>query len=332
MSAGGWANRRVLITGATGLLGNALVPALLARGAHVVAVVRDWNPRRPLIASRAIERLEVVSGGLEQPELIERALAQHEIDTVFHLGAQTLVGTALRDPLQTFEANVRGSYLLLEACRRQRELVKRIVVASSDKAYGSVDVLPYTEATPLYGRHPYDVSKSCTDLIAQAYAHSYAMPVAVARCGNLYGPGDLNFSRLVPGTIRSLLRGERPIIRSDGLYRRDYVHVEDAAFAYLLLGERAGDDDVRGRGFNFGPGRSHTVLEVVELLRRLLGAEALLPQVLGQAKAEIRDQHLSTALAQQTLGWTSQITLEQGLATTITWYRDYLRVHDVRVD
>jgi CDP-glucose 4,6-dehydratase len=332
MGAGSWTNRRVLITGATGLLGNALVPELLARGAHVVALIRDWNPRRPLILDRTVLRIEVVSGSLEQPELTQRALAQHDIDTVFHLGAQTLVGTALRNPLQTFEANVRGSYLLLEACRQLREQIKSIVVASSDKAYGSVDVLPYLEDTPLCGRHPYDVSKSCADLIAQAYAHTYGLPVVVARCGNLYGAGDLNFSRLVPGTIRSLLDGQRPVIRSDGTFRRDYLHVRDAALGYVTLAERAGDPAVSGRGFNFGPGRSHSVLEVVEILRRLLGTDALPPIVLGEARAEIRDQHLCAEQARTTLGWQAQIPLEQGLVQTIAWYRDYLSRSDVRAD
>lgn len=331
MTGNSWTGRRVLVTGATGLLGHALVPKLLDRGAHVVALVRDWNPRRPLILDGIINRIEVVSGALEHRGVAERAIAQHAIDTVFHLGAQTLVGTALRDPLQTFEANVRGSYLLLEACRQQRDTVKRVVIASSDKAYGSVDVLPYEEDAPLAGRHPYDVSKSCTDLIAQTYAHTYELPVTVARCGNLYGAGDLNWSRIVPGTIRSLLAGERPIIRSDGTFRRDYVHVDDGASAYLALAERAEVPEVRGRGFNFGPGKSHTVLEVVNTLRRLMDAEVLEPIILNQAHAEIHDQHLATDRAREVLGWESTISLEDGLAMTIAWYREYLRKNDGRV-
>lgn len=329
MSGQAWRDRRVLVTGATGLLGTALIGELLARGAEVVALVRDWNPRRPLIATSVIDRLQVVSGALEHPGVITRALTQHDIDCVFHLGAQALVGTAQRDPLHTFEANVRGTYLLLDACRLQREQVRGIVVASSDKAYGAAERLPYVEATPLAGRHPYDVSKSCSDLISQAYAHSYGLPVTVARCGNLYGPGDLNFSRLIPGTILSLLRGERPIIRSDGLFQRDYVHVQDAALAYLALGEQAAEPAVRGRGFNFGPERSHSVLEVVDALRRLLGAEALQPVILGEAKSEIRDQHLASELAHATLGWRARIPLEQGLTQTLPWYREYVRTGDV---
>jgi CDP-glucose 4,6-dehydratase len=324
VSASPWQGRKVLVTGATGLLGTALVPALISRGATVVALVRDWNPRRPLILEGTIGALEVVSGPLEQPGLLERAITQHEVDTVFHLGAQTLVATALRDPLGTFEANVRGSYFLLDACRRHADLVRRVVVASSDKAYGSVERLPYTEATPLAGLHPYDVSKSCVDLIAQTYAHTYALPIAIARCGNLYGPGDLNWSRLVPGTLRSLLEGERPIVRSDGTFRRDYVHVDDAVSAYLLLAERADAPEVRGRGFNFGPGRSHAVLEVVDTLRRLLCREDLEPLVQNRARAEIRDQHLAVDLARDLLGWTSSVDLEQGLLRTIPWYRRYL--------
>ncbi len=328
LTASGFQGRRVLVSGATGLLGHRLVAALLGHGAHVVALVRDWNPQRTLISSREIARTTVVSGRVEQPGLVERAITQHEIDTVFHLGAQTLVGTALRDPVGTFEANIRGTYLLLDACRRQRDHVARIVVASSDKAYGTVAQLPYVEETPLAGRHPYDVSKSCTDLLAQAYAETYGLPVAVARCGNLYGPGDLNWSRLVPGTIRSLLAGERPVLRSDGTYRRDYVFVEDAVSAYLTLAERAADPQVRGRGFNFGPGRSHTVIEVVDSLRRLLRAEALAPIILATAAAEIRDQHLSIESARAVLGWESRHTLDDGLARTIPWYRDYLGSRD----
>jgi CDP-glucose 4,6-dehydratase len=319
-----WVGRRVLVTGATGLLGSALVDDLVRRGAEVVALVRDWNPQRRLLGEGIVQHVSVVSGALEQPGTVERAITQHDVDTVFHLAAQALVGTALRDPLQTLESNVRGSYLLLDACRRHRDLVRAVVVASSDKAYGTVPTLPYVEDTPLAGRHPYDVSKSCTDLVAQAYAHTYGLPIVIARCGNLYGPGDLHWSRLVPGTIRSLLSGQPPIIRSDGTYRRDYVHVDDAVSAYLRLAERVDDPAIRGRGWNFGPGRSHAVLEVVNLLRTLMDATALEPVILGQAVGEIRDQHLDPSAARDVLGWTASITLEEGLTRTIPWYRERL--------
>ena len=220
-----WTGRRVFVTGATGIVGSWLVKRLLELGAYVVALVRDWDPQTELVRSGDILRTNVVNGRLEDYDTLERAINEHEIDTVFHLGAQPIVTTALRNPLPTFEANIRGSYNLLEACRVHRSLVKRVVVASSDKAYGDAPSLPYTEDMPANGRHPYDVSKSCTDLLALSYAHTYDLPVTVARCGNIYGGGDLNWSRIVPGTIRSLWHGERPIIRSNGLFTRDYIYV-----------------------------------------------------------------------------------------------------------
>ncbi|HEX2864022.1 MAG TPA: NAD-dependent epimerase/dehydratase family protein, partial [Deinococcales bacterium] len=244
---------RVLVTGATGLVGSWVARRLMAQGAQVVAFVRDADPQSEFIRSGDIHRTTVVQGALEDYASLERAVNEHEVDTVLHFGAQTIVGTALRSPLPTFEANIRGTYHLLEACRAHADLVRRVVVASSDKAYGTSDVLPYTEAMPLRGRHPYDVSKSCADLLALAYAETYGLPVAVARCGNIYGGGDLNWSRIVPGTIRSALRGERPVLRSDGRGVRDYVYAADIADAYLLLAERAADEGVRGEAFNFSP-------------------------------------------------------------------------------
>ena len=316
--------RRILVTGATGFLGAALVRTLVDREADVTILVRDANPRRPLFESDVYSRVAVVSGALEDDRAIERALVQHEIDTVFHLGAQTLVGPAYREPLGTFESNIRGTYLLLDACRRQARSVRRIVVASSDKAYGSVDVLPYTEDTPLAGRHPYDVSKSCTDLIAQTYATTYGLPVTIARCGNIFGHGDVNYSRLVPGTIRSLLVGERPVIRSDGTYRRDYIFLDDAVAAYMMLAEHAADDTVRGRGFNFGPGRSHSVIEVVDAIRDEFGPDALAADIRDEAVAEIHDQHLAVDRARTTFGFHCRTGFVEALRRTIPWYRERL--------
>jgi CDP-glucose 4,6-dehydratase len=319
-----WTARRVFVTGATGIVGSWLVKRLLGEGAYVVALVRDWDPQSELIRSGDVARTSVVSGRLEDYGAIERAINEHEVDTVFHLGAQPIVTTALRSPLPTFEANIRGSYHLLEACRVHRSLVSRIVVASSDKAYGDGPSLPYTEDMPANGRHPYDVSKSCTDLLAMTYAHTYELPVTVARCGNIYGGGDLNWSRIVPGTIRSLWRGERPIVRSNGLFTRDYIFVEDVVDAYLALAERTGEAGVHGEAFNFSPETRTTVLEIVRALQGAMSREDLAPVVLDQARAEIHDQYLDSTKARTRLGWTARHPLDAGLARTVGWYRQFL--------
>ena len=324
MTASTWTDRKVFVTGATGIVGSWLVKRLLHMGAGVVTLVRDWDPQTELVRSGDILRTNVVNGRLEDYDTLERALNEHEVDTVFHLGAQPIVSTALRNPLPTFEANVRGSYNLLEACRIHRSLVKRVIVASSDKAYGDGPSLPYTEDMPANGRHPYDVSKSCTDLIALSYAHTYDMPVTVARCGNIYGGGDLNWSRIVPGTIRSLWKGERPIIRSNGLFTRDYIFVEDVVDAYLALADGLAKTGVAGEAFNFSPESQVSVLEITQVMQRLMKREDLAPQILDQAKAEIRDQYLDSTRARQRLGWTARHTLDQGLTNTIGWYRTFL--------
>jgi CDP-glucose 4,6-dehydratase len=246
-----WLDRPVLVTGATGLLGGGLVKRLLDLGAETVCLVRDWVPQSEFVRARRVEQTRLVRGDVRDQALLERSLGEYEVDTVFHLAAQTLVPVANRNPVSTFQTNVAGTWALLEACRRSPS-VKQIVLASSDKAYGSHDALPYTEETPLRGTHPYDVSKSCADLVAQAYAATYRIPVAITRCGNLFGAGDLNWNRIVPGTVRSVLRGKRPIIRSDGQYVRDYFGAEDAAGASLLLAERlATDSALAGEAFNF---------------------------------------------------------------------------------
>lgn len=318
-----WAGRRVFVTGATGIVGSWLVKRLLQMDASVVALVRDWDPQTELVRSGDIMRASVVNGRLEDYDTLERAINEHEIDTVFHLGAQPIVTTALRNPLPTFEANIRGSYNLLEACRVHRSLVNRVVIASSDKAYGDAPTLPYTEDMPANGRHPYDVSKSCTDLLALTYAHTYELPVTVARCGNIYGGGDLNWSRIVPGTIRSLHRGERPVIRSNGLFTRDYIYVEDVVDGYLRLAERCADEGVRGEAFNFSPETRVTVLEITKVIQRLMRREDLEPVILDQARGEIRDQYLDATKAAQRLTWTARHSLDAGLSETIAWYRQF---------
>jgi CDP-glucose 4,6-dehydratase len=319
-----WHSKRILVTGATGIVGTWLVEALLETGAHLVALVHDWDPQSPSIRKGTIRQVAVVTGALEDYRTLERAINEHEIDTVFHLGAQPIVGVANRSPLPTFEANIRGSYNLLEACRVHKDLVKRVVIASSDKAYGESEVLPYTEDMPLAGRHPYDVSKSCVDLLAQAYWHTYELPVAIARCGNIYGGGDLNWSRIVPGTIRSLIEGRRPVVRSDGKFTRDYVYVEDIARAYMLLAQALDDASVHGEAFNFSAEKPYTVLEVVDALRELMNRRDLEPVVLGQVSAEIRDQYLSAGKARARLGWQASLSLKDGLKKTIDWYRAFL--------
>jgi CDP-glucose 4,6-dehydratase len=321
-----WSESRALVTGATGMVGSWLVKRLLERGTQVAALVRDNDPHSEVVRSGDIQRISVVNGALEDYTTVERAIVEHDIDTVFHLGAQTIVGIALRSPLHTFESNIRGTYNVLEACRRHADVVRRIVIASSDKAYGEHEHLPYTEDAALLAKHPYDVSKSCGDLIAQSYFHTYSLPVVTARCGNIYGGGDLNWSRVVPGTLRSVLRGERPVIRSDGKFVRDYLYVRDAVEAYLLLAEKCGEAGVAGEAFNFSTETPLTVLEVVERVQTLTGTEHLAPIILDQARAEIHSQHLSAAKARERLGWTAAFDLTAGLSETRDWYAAFLGV------
>ncbi|MBI5648945.1 MAG: GDP-mannose 4,6-dehydratase [Chloroflexi bacterium] len=319
-----WKNRNVFVTGATGLLGSWLVEELLNQGAQVTCLVRDWVPGSRLVVSGWTARVNIVRGELEDYATLVRALNEYEIDTVFHLGAQTIVGTAARAALSTFESNIRGTWNLLEACKVCSTLVKRVLVASSDKAYGAHANLPYTEDTPLQGRFPYDVSKSCTDLIAFSYYYTYRVPVAVTRCGNLFGGGDLNFNRLIPGTIRAALQNQNPIIRSDGKFIRDYFYVRDAVKSYLQLAERLPDEHFVGQAFNFGTETPMTVLDLAHLILKLMDKPALTPQVLNQAAHEIPKQYLDCSKAKQMLGWQPQYTLEEGLRETIAWYADYL--------
>jgi CDP-glucose 4,6-dehydratase len=322
MSGKFWPDRPVLITGATGLVGSWLTRRLHEAGAEVVCLVRDWVPQSELVRSRLIEQVKVVRGDIRDRDLLERTLGEYEIDTVIHLAAQTIVGIANRNPISTFESNIQGTWNLLEACRRSPG-VKSIVVASSDKAYGDQEVLPYGEDTPLEGRHPYDVSKSCSDLIAQAYAKTYDLPVVVTRCGNFYGGGDLNWNRIIPGTVRSVMRGERPVIRSDGSYIRDYFYVEDGAAAYMLLAEQmASRPELWGEAFNFSNELQITVLDLVQRVLRVMGS-ALTPDVRNEASNEILHQYLSAAKARRMLGWEPLFTLEQGLEKTVAWYTGF---------
>jgi CDP-glucose 4,6-dehydratase len=326
VSADFWRDRPVLVTGATGLLGGWIVDALLARKADVVCVVRDWVPQSELVQRKLLERVKVARGDVRDQAFLERALNEFEIDTVLHLAAQTIVGTANRNPVSTFETNVAGTWTMLEAARRCPK-VKQVVLASSDKAYGDQPKLPYTEDMPLAGSHIYDASKSCADLVAQSFAKVYGTPVAITRCGNFYGGGDLNWNRIVPGTIRSIVRGERPVIRSDGTYVRDYIYAEDAVGAYLFLAEHlARNEKLRGEAFNFSNENQVTVRELVERMLKMTGS-SLKPDVRNEASHEIKHQYLSAEKARRVLGWKPQFTLDSGLERTIAWYRKFLAEH-----
>jgi CDP-glucose 4,6-dehydratase len=318
-----WQDRPVLVTGATGLLGGWLTKRLLEHDADLVCLVRDWIPQSELVHARLIDKVKVVRGDVRDRNVLERTLVEYEIDTVFHLAAQTIVGTANANPMSTFESNIAGTWNMLEACRRATK-IKAIVVASSDKAYGDQSTLPYTEDFPLQGKHPYDVSKSCADLIAQTYANTYRLPVAITRCGNFFGGGDLNWNRIVPGTIRSVLRGARPIIRTDGQFIRDYFYIEDGAAAYMLLAERlAQNPDLCGLAFNFSSEKQDSVLELVNQILAEMDS-SLLPDIRNESSKEIRHQHLNAERARRLLNWAPLFTLQEGLRQTIRWYREFL--------
>ena len=313
-----------MVTGGSGLVGSWLIRALHAAGADVVCILRDWVPQSELMRTGLLEKIRVVRGDILDRDLIQRTLGEYEVDTVFHLAAQTIVGIANRNPISTFESNIAGTWNVLESCRRA-PTVKAVVLASSDKAYGDQTALPYSEETPLEGRHPYDVSKSCADLIAQTYGVTYKMPVAITRCGNFYGGGDLNWNRIVPGTIRSILRGERPVIRSDGQFVRDYFYVEDGVAAYMLLAERLiTQPHIQGLAFNFS---NEIQITVLDLVNRILGAmkSPLAPDIRNEASHEIRHQYLSAERARKMLDWSPLFQLDEGLRKTISWYQDFLR-------
>jgi CDP-glucose 4,6-dehydratase len=318
-----WRDRPVLVTGATGLLGSWLTRRLIEARAEVVCLVRDWVARSELVRGQLLDSVTVVRGDLRDQGLVERVVGEYEVNTVMHAAAQAIVGIANRNPLSTFESNIQGTWNVLEACRRA-PTVRAVVVASSDKAYGDQPDLPYTEDAPLEGRHPYDVSKACADMIAHSYAKTFGLPVAITRCGNFYGGGDLNWNRIVPGTIRAALRGERPVIRSDGQYIRDYFYVEDGAAAYMLLAQELhGRPELRGAAFNFSNELQITVLDLVRQVLHSMGSD-LEPDIRNEASNEIRHQYLSAARARRELHWQPLYTLEEGIERTIAWYREFL--------
>jgi CDP-glucose 4,6-dehydratase len=308
------------------MVGSWVSKGLVDAGAHTVAFVSDLDPQSELIRSGYIHKCSVVNGRLENYDDVERAINNHEVDSIIHLGAQPIVGAANRSPRHTFESNIQGTWNVLDAARSLSGLVKRIVVASSDKAYGSQPVLPYTEDMSLTGDHPYEVSKSCTDLIAITYARTYGLPVNIARCGNIYGGGDLNWNRIVPGTFRSLLLNQTPVLRSDGTFVRDYLHVDDIVNAYLLLCERTSENDLIGEAFNFSDESPLTVLDIFRAICDAAGQPGIQPNVLNMASGEIQDQYLDASKAHQVLGWKAETTLQDGLAKSYKWYKELLAV------
>ncbi|MCC2930342.1 MULTISPECIES: GDP-mannose 4,6-dehydratase [Bacillus] len=318
-----WKNKNVFVTGCTGLLGSYLVKELIEQGANVTGLVRDHVPQSNLYQGEHVKKMNIVQGALEDLPVIERALGEYEIDTVFHLAAQAIVGVANRNPVSTFEANILGTWNVLEACRKH-PLIKRVIVASSDKAYGDQENLPYDEDMPLQGKHPYDVSKSCADLISHTYFHTYGLPVCITRCGNLYGGGDLNFNRIIPQTIQLVLNGEAPEIRSDGTFVRDYFYIEDAVQAYLLLAEKMEELNLAGEAFNFSNEIQLTVLELVEKILKKMNSN-LKPKVLNQGSNEIKHQYLSAEKARKLLNWTPAYTIDEGLEKTIGWYTEFFK-------
>ncbi|MCM8811701.1 MAG: GDP-mannose 4,6-dehydratase [Candidatus Omnitrophica bacterium] len=318
-----WRDRPVFVTGASGLQGSWLTRALAGLQANVVVLMRDWVPQSELCRSGLIEQVRVVRGEMTDQALIERILGEYEIDTVFHLAAQTIVTIANRNPLSTLDTNIRGTWTLLEASRRC-PTVKQIVAASSDKAYGSQAELPYREEAPLIGRHPYDVSKSCADLLAQSFAKTFGVPVVIARCGNLYGGGDLNWNRIVPGTIRSVIRGERPVIRSDGTLTRDYFYVEDGANAYLQAAQKLAEDrSLVGEAFNFSNEQPMNVLQITREILKVMKRQDLEPIIQNQTSNEIPHQYLDASKARKRLGWKPIFTMEEALHKTVDWYEKF---------
>lgn len=318
-----WEDKKILITGATGLLGSWLAKRLIKEKAKIFALIRDFDPQSELIRSEDYKKISIINGPLQDFSTLERAIASNDIEYVFHLAAQAIVGTAYINPLEAFESNVRGTYNLLEACRRFPQNIKGIIVASSDKAYGTSKDLPYHEGMPLKGIYPYEVSKSCADLIADSYFYTYNLPIAISRCGNIYGGADFNWSRIIPGTIKSLFDETAPIIRSDGKFLRDYLYVEDVVSAYLLLAEKLQEKEIQGQAFNFAPGKPYSVLEIVTLLQKIMKKQHLSPMILNSCKGEIKDQYLESSKANKLLKWSPAFSLDDGLKETVKWYEKY---------
>lgn len=324
-----WKNRKVFVTGGNGFLGSWLVKELLNLGANVTILIYEEDPKSNFYIWDLHKKVIQIRGSVEDYNLLKSIINKYEIETVFHLAAQPLVTVALRDPLHTFESNIRGTYNLLEACR-QSSFIKEIVIASSDKAYGDNKIQPYTEEHPLQGKHPYDVSKSCTDLLAQAYAQTYKLPVVITRSGNFYGGGDLNFDRIIPHAIAQYLTNKAPELRSDGTHIRDYVYIKDVVSAYITLAENLNEKNLSGHGFNFGWGKGYSVLEIIETIKNLIGSD-IKPKILNTAKAEIQEQYLNAEKISKVIGWKPKYNLENGLKESIAWYKEFLNNKDIKL-
>ena len=320
-----WTGKKVLVTGATGLVGSWLVRELLSQESKVSCLVWDRDPESELISSKLIDQTLVIDGDLADITACENAISTSKCEYVFHLGAQTIVGEALNDPVRTFRSNIQGTWNLLDSIRNSKNQIRSVVVASSDKAYGTANILPYKEDYPLHGDGPYDVSKTCTDLLAQSYATTYGLPISIARCGNIYGGGDLNWSRIVPGTIKSLLMKETPIIRSDGTFIRDYVHVDDIVGAYMFLAQKTETKNIQGGAYNFSRDEPLSVLDIYKEICSVVVGKYVEPRILSNTTAEIKDQHLNSSKARQELGWKSIVNLNEGITKTYTWYANYFR-------
>ncbi len=318
-----WKDKKIFITGATGFVGSWLTKELVDRDAEVTILMRDNIPNSSLIKSDYIKKINIVYGQLEDYFSILRAINEYDIDIVFHLGAQAIVGRSTRNPISTFESNIKGTWNLLEAIRNCKS-VDKTILSTSDKAYGTHDKLPYTENMALKGEYPYDVSKSCADLIAQSYYKTYGLKIGIARCGNIYGGGDLNFNRIIPGTIKSVYYKEQPVIRSDGLYIRDYIYVKDIIRSFMILCGNLDRKEVNGEPFNFSTGNRINVLDLVNLILKIMGSN-LKPIILNQAVGEIRDQYLDISKAHRLLSLTPQYNVEHGLKETIKWYTSFFK-------
>jgi len=320
-----WSGKKVLVTGATGLVGSWLVQQLLLQRANVSCLVWDADPTSELISSKLIDKTFVINGDLADVSTCDKAISTSNCEYVFHLGAQTIVGEAIKDPVRTFRSNIQGTWNLMESIRNSKSPIKSVVVASSDKAYGTANILPYKEDYPLHGDGPYDVSKTCTDLLAQSYATTFGLPITVARCGNIYGGGDLNWSRIVPGTIKSLLMEETPVLRSDGTFIRDYVHVDDIVGAYMFLAQQAEIKNIKGEAYNFSRDEPLSVLDIYQEICKVVVGKYIEPKILSTTVAEIKDQHLDSSKARVELGWQSAVTLEKGITKTFDWYLNYFK-------
>lgn len=316
-----WNNSKILVTGADGFIGSHVAKALIERGAEVTTIVRDLKKESNIDILDIKKRVNTLHGDLISYEDCERAINEYDIDFCFHIAAQALVGPANRSPLSTFESNIKGTWNILEACRLSRT-IKGLVVASSDKAYGQQKKLPYTEDSPLNGYFPYDASKACAEILARGYFMTYAIPLAITRNANIYGPADMNLSRVIPDIITRLIRNEDPVIRSDGTPERDYVYIKDAVSAYLALAENLHRKEVSGHAFNFGTGKPTSVLELYKKIISLMGKNVQ-PKVLGQAKNEIDRQYLDSTKAKKVLGWECRYNIDEGLKETIAWYKGY---------